>query len=74
MEGINDRTTDIDRQYWDMLEGREGFGISPSRAESPTKTAHQGLSPQRIAQHKAIGGRIVQENEIKLQKKWDEHS
>ena len=67
----------------DMINGRDGFGISPSKGGSPIKTMakHQGmhlvnqnLSPERQAVHKQIGGRIIQENELKLARTLDENA
>ena len=64
----------IDKQYLNMLNNKEGFGISPTQT-SPTKSlaartsmalVNEHISPNRQAQHKQIGGRIVQENEVKL--------
>ena len=67
-----------DREYLNMLNNREGFGVSPQgtsakgrsvskeqRAES-TGLVNQQLSPSRQAAHKQVGGRILQENEAKL--------
>ena len=73
--------TDMDRQYLNMLDNREGFGISPSHG-SPTKSivkktsmelVNRNLSPTRQAMHKQIGGRIIQENEVKLAQTLDEN-
>ena len=64
----------IDKQYLNMLNNKEGFGISPTQT-SPTKSlaartsmalVNEHISPTRQAMHKQIGGRIVQENEVKL--------
>ena len=57
----------MDKQYLDMLQSREGFGMSPSQG-SPTralvertsmKLVNENLSPTRKAIHKQIGGRII---------------
>ena len=73
--------TEMDRQYLNMLDNREGFGISPSHG-SPTKSlakktsmelVNRNLSPTRQAVHKQIGGRIIQENEVKLAQTLDEN-
>ena len=73
--------TDMDRQYLNMLDNREGFGICPSH-DSPTKSivkktsmelVNRNLSPTRQAMHKQIGGRIIQENEVKLAQTLDEN-
>ena len=52
--------TEMDRQYLNMLDNNDGFGISPSHG-SPTKSmakrtsmelVNQNLSPTRQAVHK----------------------
>ena len=57
-----------------MLNNKDGFGISPTQT-SPTKSlaartsmelVNRNISPDRQAVHKQIGGRIIQENEVKL--------
>ena len=58
------RNNDLERQYLNMLNGKEGFGVSPSR-ESPTRQTYQTMqSPDR----KTIAGgdKLVQQNELKL--------
>ena len=81
IEGTNHKNY-MDKQYLDMLNGKDGFGISPSQS-SPTRTlvqrtstmklVNENLSPTRQAIHKQIGGRIIQENEIKLAHALDEN-
>ena len=66
-----------------MLDSGEGFGLTPGHA-SPTKILREqtasmnlvteNLSPTRLAIHKQIGGRIIQENEIKLAHTLEENT
>ena len=79
------RTTpiELDKQFLDVLNSSEGFGLVPGH-QSPTKTlrdqtasmnlVNENLSPTRLAIHKQIGGRIIQENEIKLAHTLEENT
>ena len=65
------------------MEGGGGFGIGPAQ-DSPTRKlrdntdciglVEQNLSTARYAIHRQIGGRIIQENEIKLAHTLEENS
>ena len=76
---------ELDKQFLDVLNSSEGFGLTPGHQyQSPTKTLHdktagmslvnENLSPTRLAIHKQIGGRIIQENEIKLAHTLEENT
>lgn len=45
---------------------------SPGKSE-PKSLIEKGISPQRMAAHKQVGGRILQENEVKLAQVLEEN-